>query len=224
MNSFAHALPFLTRDAFYCIGCAIPDWLGAVDRRCRVRKNGAADFLDSDDVQTRSLAAGIIQHIDDDRWFHQGEAFVSLSIEFSVELRELLVDDPGFRPGFMGHIIIELLLDAFLHENNPGKLDEFYRIVGTVDPISVENRVNAMATRPTEKLKDYFSVFLKVRYLFDYNDDRLLLDRTNNVLRRVKLKPVPDSLMEWVPGARERVYDSAAKLLSEFAGPIAADF
>ena len=159
MNSFAHALPFLDREDYFSIGCAIPDWLGAVDRRCRVRRNGAEKFVDSDDSIVASLAGGIIQHIDDDRWFHQSERFTELSMQFAVELRQLLVEDPGFRPGFVGHIIIELLLDGILHHKNPGKLDKFYSIVENADPVKIEHAINAMATRPTEKLAGYFKIF-----------------------------------------------------------------
>ena len=129
MNSFTHALPFIETDPYFSIGCAIPDWLGAVDRRCRVRKTGASKFTEHEDPLVRGLAQGIIQHIEDDRWFHSTTAFAELSMNFAVELRELMKEEPGFRPGFLGHIIIELLLDGYLHQRNPGKMDQFYQIV-----------------------------------------------------------------------------------------------
>lgn len=222
MNSFAHALPFLERNPYFAIGCALPDWLGAVDRRCRVRKNGASPFLENDDSLKRNLAGGVIQHIEDDRWFHQGERFTELSMEFAVELRELLVDDPGFRPGFLGHIIIELLLDGYLHENNEGKLEQFYSMVASADSAAIQDAVNEMATRSTSKLMDYFPIFLKVRYLFDYVDDELLTMRTNHVLKRVKLNSVSDNFVNWIPSARKRVYESADDLLFKFASPISS--
>lgn len=217
MNSFAHALPFLERDDYYAIGCAIPDWLGAVDRRCRIRRNGAEKFRDSEDSIASSLAGGVIQHIDDDRWFHQSERFSELSMQFAVELRELLVEDPGFRPGFVGHVIIELLLDGILHQNNPGKLDRFYSIVESADPEKIQQAVNAMATRPTEKLQKYLPIFLREKYLYDYLDDQRLMMRMNHVLKRVKLNPIGQEIFAWLPNARARVNESAAKLLHGFA-------
>ena len=220
MNSFAHALPFLDRDDYFAIGCAIPDWLGAVDRRCRVRKNGATKHLDSDDPIVASLAAGIIQHIDDDRWFHQTEAFTRLSMEFAIELREILADEPGFRPGFLGHIIIELLLDGYLHERHPGKMDRFYEMIFRSEPQVIQNAVNVMATRPTVELAGYFPIFLKIKYLYDYIDDEKLLMRTNHVLKRVKLKAVDANVENWLPSARRRVYESASDLLEQFATEI----
>jgi hypothetical protein len=216
MNSFSHALPFLSRGKYYPIGCALPDWLGAVDRRCRVRKNGAAKLIDQSGSFESELALGITQHIDDDRWFHMSEKFSEMSMQFAVELRETLTDEPGFRPGFLGHIIIELLLDGYLHEKNPGKMDLFYSFVADSDPEEIQDAVNRMATRPTDKLAKYFPVFLREKYLYDYGDDSRLMYRVNFVLKRVKLKPVGDDVLNWVPSARQRVYDSARDLLIDY--------
>lgn len=221
MNSFAHALPFLDRDDYFSIGCAIPDWLGAVDRRCRVRRNGAEKFVSDDDALVASLASGIIRHIEDDRWFHQSKRFTELSMQFAVELRELLVEEPGFRPGFVGHIIIELLLDGFLHQKHPGKMDRFYSIVESSDPQMIQNAINAMATRPTDKLEAYFPIFLRERYLYDYLDDQRLMMRMNHVLKRVKLNPIGEEIFAWIPGARKRVDESASELLHGFGNEFA---
>ncbi len=223
MNSFSHALPFLDRHPYYAIGCALPDWLGAVDRRCRVRKNGAAEYLDHEDPILSNIAGGITQHIDDDRWFHQGPKFTELSMKFAVELRELLVKEPGFRPGFLGHIIIELLLDAYLHLKNPGKLDQFYESVLGSDPQLIQETVNRMATRPTDKLEPYFKIFEREKYLYDYVDDERLMYRVNHVLRRVKLNEVDETITDWVGSARTRVYDAAKDLLFEYPGPFDSD-
>ena len=77
-----------------------------------------------------------------------------------------------------------------------------------------------MSTRPTEKLAEYFHIFLRERYLFDYSDDQRLLYRVNHVLRRVKLNPVSEEILDWLPPARERVYESASSLLNEYALPV----
>ena len=218
MNSFAHAFRFLnTRDPYFAIGCAIPDWLGAVDRRCRVRKNGATPKLSDANSIVANLAAGIIQHIDDDRWFHGSRAFTELNMKFAVELRDVLQGEPGFRPRFLGHIIIELLLDGYLHETYPGKLELFYQLVENSDPFAIEAAVNSMATKPTDQLKQYVKLFLRERYLFDYIDDDRLMYRINHVLKRVKLKPVDlDVVMDWVPTCRQRVYERALELIEPF--------
>ena len=216
VNSFSHAFRFLDRHPYFAIGCALPDWLGAVDRRCRVRRNGATPKLVSSDPLVANLAGGIIQHIDDDRWFHGCQAFAELNMVFALELRELLKGEPGFRPSFLGHIIIELLLDGYLHTNFPGRLETFYEIVRKSDPVTIEQAVCEMATKPTDKLARYFDIFLREKYLFDYVDDERLIYRINFVMKRVKLKTVGREVIDWVPSCRRRVYERANEMLEPF--------
>src|SRR5687768_7726430 len=111
MNYFAHGRRYV-HDAYFLSGTAVPDWLNVVDRRVRVRSKAAQQFVDDSDPQVAALARGIVQHHYDDQWFHQTRAFAELSLRFTLEIRELLQPDDGFRPSFLGHILVELLLDA----------------------------------------------------------------------------------------------------------------
>ena len=131
----------------------------------------------------------------------------------SVESRERLGDHLGHRPGLLGHIIIELLLDAYLHETRSGKLPEFYQLVESADAGFVQSAVNRMGRRTTENLVRYFEIFLRERYVFDYSDDRRLIYRINRVFERVRLKPIGEELKDWLPKVRQRVYDQANALL-----------
>ena len=137
-------------------------------------------------------------------------------MKFSVELRELLKGDAGFRPGLIGHILIEVLLDSYLHKNYPGQLENYYQQVISVIPELVQKSVNRFATRPTEVLAHFIDRFIDARYLFDYVDDRKLMMRVNNVLKRVKLKSVEDRIDDWIPSARARVYDQVSGLLPKY--------
>lgn len=212
MNSFSHALPFLD-DPYMAIGCSLPDWLGAADRRVRVREQAAAKFLDHEDRRVASLARGIVQHHQDDRWFHQTQAFTELSMQLAVESRELLEGEPGFRPGLLGHIIIELMLDAYLHETLDGRLERFYEIVADANAELVEQTVNEISKRSTDQLVPYFQIFLRERYLFDYSENDRLMYRMNRVFMRIKLEPIGSEIDDWLPSVRERVYDRVTELL-----------
>lgn len=215
MNCFTHALPFLD-DPYMAVGSCLPDWLGAVDRKVRVREKVAEPFCEDDDPLVASLAKGIVQHHRDDHWFHQTDAFAQLSMQLSLECRQRLGDEAGFRPGLLGHIVIELLLDAYLESKYPGKLEAYYQLVESVDPEFVQDTVNRLAKKPTDKLVWYFEVFLRERYIFDYADDKRLLYRMNRVFQRVKLEPIGNELDTWMPKVRERVYGQATALLEEY--------
>ena len=80
-----------------------------LDRQTRVRAKRAKEFLDDADPLVATLAAGIARHHADDDWFHQTTAFHELNVCFAATIRaelasEVVVDDHGYRPAFLGHI------------------------------------------------------------------------------------------------------------------------
>ncbi len=216
MNSFAHALPYL-HDAYFAVGCCLPDWLSACDRKCRVREKRARKFVDDPDPIVATTARGIVQHHRDDEWFHQTPTFNRLMLKFAVELRELFGNERTMRPGFVGHVIVELFLDAYLHTRYPGKMEKFYELVSSVDREQVQAAVNRFATQPTEKLAVGIERFRRARYLFDYDTDQGVLFRINRVFERVNLQPLDDMMLDWMPHARKRVYENAVALLPHYA-------
>ncbi len=132
MNYFAHGRHFVD-DPYFLAGTAMPDWLRVVDKRLRVRSRQAEQYLDAADARVARLAAGIVQHHRDDAWFHSTRAFAELNLSLCVLLRERLPADSGFRPFFLGHILVEILLDATLIEQRAratGSLLRGDRIVG----------------------------------------------------------------------------------------------
>lgn len=141
MNYFAHARRFL-HDPYFVAGTAVPDWLGVVDRKVRARSPAARVLLEDPDPRVASLAQGIIQHHHDDAWFHQSEVFVQLSANFAQQLRALLVGDRSMRPGFVGHIAVELLLDDWLIQQTPGRLDSYYEVLNELDADLIEQTIN----------------------------------------------------------------------------------
>jgi hypothetical protein len=212
MNYFAHAYPFL--DAPYFVaGTAVPDWLNVVDRKVRCRSRHAAAFRDDECPRIAGLARGILQHHADDAAFHQTRAFTELSLELASLVRRQLADDTALRPGFLGHILVEILLDATLTESDPPALDRYYAQVATVDADLVAATVGRMAGQPVDSLSAWIVRFLSERFLFDYADDGKLLVRLNQVMRRVGLPLLGDELLELLPTARRRVARRASELL-----------
>jgi hypothetical protein len=212
MNYFAHGRQFVD-DPYFLAGTAVPDWLSVVDRKVRARRKNAARFVDDADSRVAALARGIVQHHHDDDWFHQTRAFAELSLEFTVAIRDLLGTEAGFRPSFLGHILVEILLDAALIERQPERLDAYYAALQSLDARLVGEAVNRLATGSTPLLAELIPRFTAERFLYDYADDARLLWRLNHVMRRVKLAELPPSLIEFFPRARRRVLQRQAELL-----------
>jgi len=213
MNYFAHGRRFLS-DPYFLAGTAVPDWLSAVDRRVRVKSKHAAPFLGHADARLAALAAGIQQHYRDDRWFHRTRAFAEISWQLTVAVRDTLPGDEGFRPSFLGHILLEILLDAALIEDAPQQVDAYYAAFSRLDAAVVTDGVSQMAHQSLESLAVFLPGFCSARFLYDYLDDAKLLARLNRVMRRVQLPALPDSFVEVLPSARHMVRQRRDELLA----------
>lgn len=211
MNYFAHALPFLD-DPYFIAGVAAPDWLNVVDRRCRARAKLAAPFVEHEDPRRAALAAGIVRHHEDDAWFHQTEAFGRLQFDLTRRFREAFPNDQSMRVGFLGHIVVELLLDAALIERDIEQLDRYYDRLEELDAELVGEWVSAMATAPATGLPYLIHRFREVRFLYDYLDDAKLLQRINGVMRRVGLAELPPSVETLLAAARRDVCGAVEEL------------
>ncbi len=54
-----------------------------------------------------------------------------------------------------------------------------------------------------------------IRFLFDYATEEGTIYWVNKILQRVSLDKLDGVIFDWLPGARNRVYNSASKLLPE---------
>ncbi|TWU03591.1 hypothetical protein [Neorhodopirellula pilleata] len=219
MNFFCHALPYLDQPVVaVCTG--VPDFLSVIDRKIRVRGRVATPFLQSEDSITRDVAAGILAHIRDDRWFHGGETFVRMNLEFAVALRDLLPGDAGFRPTFVGHILIEMLLDANYLAETPKLVARYYDLFAEVPTTEIERVVNQISGKPSSQISSTLGRFAETRFLYDYACDSTLLFRLNQVMKRVGLAPLPDAVGDWLPLARHQVRANHHRLLQEPGSPM----
>jgi hypothetical protein len=212
MNYFAHAIRFLDRP-YFLAGTALPDWLSVVDRSVRLRARHVAPFADGAGTPAADVAAGVLQHLEDDAWFHRTPAFAVASAELTVQFREALPADDGHRPAFLGHILTEMLLDAVLIERHPARLLDYYAALSQLDARVIEAAVNHMAPRPTDRLKVFIPLFTQERFLFDYRDSERLRFRLNQIMRRVRLSPLPAGFEARLDTARNVVGRHAAGLL-----------
>ena len=213
MNFLSHAMPYF--DTPLLAACtAVPDWLSVVDRKIRARKRLAIQHLDSDDPSLRDVAGGVIRHIEDDRWFHGTQAFIETNMLIAVQLRDLLPGDAGFRPTFVGHILIEMLLDAFWIRDDRSIADRYYQLLAEQPANEIQRCVNQITGKPTDKLVGTIERFVEMKFLYDYLDDEKLLMRLNQVMKRVKLAPLPESLVDWLPKTRKLVESKRERFLT----------
>lgn len=213
MNFLTHAIRYLDRP-LVAAATGIPDWLTVADRKIRARGKMAHQHVGSSDPDLRAVACGILYHIEDDHWFHATAAFSELNLQLAVQLRDRLPGDRGFRPTFVGHILIEMLLDSLWLRDHPELGGEYYEACQMAGPLRIERCVNAITGKPTDRLAPVIIRFIEARFLYDYLEPERLLMRLNQVMNRVGLQPLPASLRGWLSAASNLVESRRWQLLT----------
>lgn len=224
MNYFAHAIRFLDRPVF-AVATGLPDMLSVVDRRMRLRARRVTPFADGSGSFESEVAAGALQHLDDDRWFHSTRCFVETSGELTCLFRKAIGDeDGGARCAFLGHIVTELQLDGALIAAHPELLDRYYDLLHDVDAVALEESVNRMATRESDRLSWLIERFREAQFLRDYGEPARLRFRLNQIMLRVRLAELPESLEEALATSWNIVCDRVDGLLprEHFDFPLAS--
>ncbi|WP_047814870.1 hypothetical protein [Rhodopirellula islandica] len=220
MNFLCHAIPYLEHPVM-AVSTGIPDFLSVIDRKIRARGRLAAPFVDDADPVLQQVARGVLAHVDDDHWFHGGETFARMNLEFAVQLRDLLPGDAGFRPSFVGHILIEMLLDSNLIEDRPEIGERYYALFEEVPLDEISLAVQKITGKSTDKIPSTLQRFASTRFLYDYLNDDTLLMRLNQVMARVGLLALPTAVRDWLPKARREVRLHHARLLAPGGRPMA---
>ncbi|MGD9127102.1 MAG: hypothetical protein PVH19_06955 [Planctomycetia bacterium] len=222
MNYFAHAYTFLADsqaaggdDPYLAVATGIPDMLTVVDRSVRLRQRQLEPYWDDPDPIVASTARGVAQHLADDARFHGTEIFARLSLDLTIALRDRLNETTSIRPRFLGHLLLEVLLDATLIARMPERLDRYYAAFQLIDAQKMEDAVNRMAARQTDRLAAMIETIPQVRFLSDYADDDRLWVRMNQVMHRAGLEPLPQGpFCSLLPEARRKVELAADTLLT----------
>lgn len=212
MNYFTHAIRYLD-SPYFVAGACVPDWLSVVDRKARVRQRSIDEVIVHLQGDERECVLGIQQHLHDDRWFHGTAGFYQVTAKIAAEFRKVVDEDESWRCGFLGHLAMELLLDAALIEAQPAELDRFYDCLETVDLSVIERVVSNLATRPVPNLPCLVELFVRERFLADYVSDERLLFRINQVMTRVGLEFLPDEATAALAIGRECVRNQLEELL-----------
>lgn len=212
MNYFTHALNHL-EFPYFAAGTGLPDWLGVADRRARLRPRLLEPWLKQAQGDEYQIAAGALQHLNDDDWFHCTRGFVEVTNELTNRFRDFLGRNEDYHCGFLGHVGMELLLDGVLIERCPTHFEDYWKCLQSIDPLLIEATVNQISKTPTDRLARLINFFRSEQFMRGYTDDRTLLLLLNQVMMRVKLTPIPMEAVEVVKDGRVLVRERIRDLL-----------
>jgi len=214
MNYLAHGYRFLD-DPVFVAGTAIPDWLRVAAPRIRARAKIVSTAIPPcDDPPTLRIFEGIMQHHADDDVFHASVVFQEMCEELAGGFREQMPDRYDHRPGLLGHIVTELLLDNELARRDDSLLPRYYDAVYSIEAAWIQKVVNSIVYRPVERLAEFIDIFCDIRFLYDYAQNDLLMMRLNQVLKRAELEPLTSDVFSVFDDGRMMLQQRADELLA----------
>jgi len=213
MNYLAHGCRFLA-DPIYVAGTAIPDWLRVAAPRIRARARLVEQAIaQSANEEHLRLCRGMMQHHSDDDIFHTSVVFQQMCEELALQFRSLMPDRYDHRPGLLGHIVTELLLDSELARRDSTLLPRYYQSLETVDAEWVQEVVNSIVYKPALRLAEFINIFREIEFLYDYADNGRLMMRLNQVLGRAQLEPMEAEVFPVFDHGRRMLQNRADELL-----------
>jgi hypothetical protein len=205
VNYLAHGRDLLERP-YALAGAALPDWLKIAERRARV---DPARIAPRDDVGAE-IAAGVRAHHDDDARFHACAAFTSCTDAVTADVRARFA---GLRASVLAHVLVEMLLDAWLEQRTPGMVDRYYAALAHVDARVLADVVAPWLRAPAPRLPAVVDFFRKARFVEGYEHDHAVAARLAGISRRVGMGDLPDAFVDVVTAARPLVAARAADML-----------
>ncbi len=216
MNYLAHALDVL-ECPYRLAGTALPDWLRVAAPGVRLRPRHLEPVSAAEHPpQWRRLAQGVLRHHRDDGEFHFRPAFLTLCEEARRELQPRFADQSPHLVGFLGHMLVELLLDAAILDCCPELGRRYYEQLERLDREEVSRFVRQTTGKPVPELPGWIDRFCRLRFLFDYLDDGKLWFRCGQVMRRLGCR-WPQSPPPRLPALRRGVYRRRFELLPQLA-------
>ena len=189
MNYLAHAVGVLG-EPWLVAGTSLPDWLRALDKRARAHPAKLA-LLVVDDARVAQLRDGVHKHHEDDHDFHTHAVFEAITGQ-AVQMFRALSPDARFRASALGHIVVEMLLDACIEEHRPGAVNAYYAALTAIDVDVLAAAARAFTGRPLEQLERLFDRFQRARFLHAYATDGGTVAALEGVCARAGLTPPPD--------------------------------
>lgn len=211
MNFMSHGRD-VVHDPWRLTGTQLPDLLRARGRRFQVPHDAHPNRGEPNTPRAR-LAAGIQLHFHEDEWFHQSADFVEICSTLTRLFRSHTPPGTRFRASFFAHICSEMLLDAWLMQEEPAFADRYYASLGAVDGVLLSEIVAEWGHVPKTEILSSWDRFVSSEFLRGYSTDEGCAARANGLFQRIGLPELPAEVRATFPMARRAVYRSAPKLL-----------
>lgn len=190
MNLLSHF--YLDRNrvnSHFIVGAATPDLLSIYNSSVRAK----AVHLKRMDQETAgrinpAFLEGLKRHFTADAIFHSSPLFHEHTHRISELLKERFPNTDVPRKFFIGHILLELILDKVLIDLHPGLLDSYYGHFQALQPFRVIRTSTELAVgAKLPNYETYLTKFLRKKFLYHYAGYDHIAFVLRRILRRVRI-------------------------------------
>ena len=175
----------------YNFGLALPDLVNVSKRGWRPDTH----LFPVPDKNVNDIWEGYNRHIAADAIFHNSELFVKHSKRLRKELEKQGFNQPGIRLFFVGHVLLEMLLDRHILKTRRNMADQFYDQLNLVMENDIESFFETAGTIVPDRFLEFFGKFKNSQYLYSYAESNGIFFAMNRLLHRTK-QPEFDSQSE----------------------------
>lgn len=191
MNLVAHF--YLDRDrvnSYFIVGAATPDLLSIYNSSLRIKSRHLKKMDDDQSGRiTPTFLAGLQRHFFADGVFHTSPLFQQQTKRISNMLVSYFPELDIQRKFFVGHILLELMMDKVLIDQNPGILESYYGHFESLQPFKELRKASELALgNELPNYEAYMNKFIRRRYLYDYANFNHLAWILRRILRRVSIR------------------------------------
>ncbi len=181
MNYLTHFLIDHKKDnPNYNFGLALPDLVNISKRGWRAE----SQLFPVENENVNQIWEGYQQHFAADAQFHNSELFVKHSKRLRKEFEVHGLNQPGIRLFFVGHVLLEMLLDRHIIKTRREIADQFYEQLNLVNESDIESFFEFTGDKIPYSFLEFFGKFKNSRYLYSYAEDNGMFFALNRLLRR----------------------------------------
>lgn len=160
-------------------GLLFPDFLGILDRSYKLNQ-----FLENYHGGNAEFISGIKHHQLADEMWHYGNYFNEKTKEIKKILKNYEMVDKPYRPFFMTHVMLEILLDRTIVIHEKQVAISLYESLEKVDSEFLDSLISQDELKA--RFSSFFESFTENRYTLSYANNEKFIYALNRLFARVK--------------------------------------
>lgn len=179
MNFLAHFYTANSNiEAYKLLGVILPD---VVRDFSKIHNHKIENDFKTDVLEIHQMLDGIKLHLKGDKAFHNHPIFLELELE-AKKLLKTQTKITVKRKFIIAHVLVELMLDQYIINNYPKKLDTFYNTLNTIDINRSNLFFEALNTTENESnFKRNFNHFMQIKFLYHLKENEGVIFTLNKV-------------------------------------------